>query len=138
MNQKIKLFKIYTLIDITNTSVTSGNGLERNQQRNWETLLQVLSLRTQIHNIDGPELLSNVHPSKFGLGYNHRGEHNVWTMNFVLEFDNVFGTPDDPFCILVEDFEKVPIITGLTETIKIDPPVFMTGTWDKNIVFTRL
>lgn len=138
MNQKIKLFKIYTLVDITNTNVTSGSGLERNQQRNWETLLQVLSLRTQIHNIDGPELLAGVHPSKYELGYNHRGIHNVWTMGFVLEFDNIFGPPEDPFGILVTDFEKVPIITGLTETIKIDPPVFMPDTWNKNIVFTRL
>jgi len=138
MNQKIKLFKIHTLVDITNTNVTSGGGLERNQQRNWETFLQVLSLRTQLHNISGPELLANVHPTKFGLGFNHRNAHNVWVMEFVLEFDGVFGTPEDPFCILAEDFEKVPIITGLTETIKIDPPVFMTDTWDKNIVFTRV
>jgi hypothetical protein len=138
MDQKIKLFKIHTLVDITKSNVTSGGGQQRDQQRNWDTLLQVLSLRTQIHNIDGPHLLSGVHPSKFKLGHNHRGEHNVWEMGFVLEFDYVFGPPENPFEILASDFENVPIITGLTETIKIVPPVFKTDTWDKNIAFSKL
>ena len=43
-----KTFIGYTLIDITPTGVTRDLGdkeLERNQQRNWETVLQCIGIR---------------------------------------------------------------------------------------------
>ena len=44
-----------SLIDITSTGITRGESLERNQQRNWESLVQALSLKTQIEIITYPE-----------------------------------------------------------------------------------
>ena len=44
------LYQGFTLIDITSTGVISWspqNERKRNQQRNWETVQQILSLRTQ-------------------------------------------------------------------------------------------
>ena len=37
-----------SLIDITPTGITRGESDARNQQRNWESLVQALSLKTQI------------------------------------------------------------------------------------------
>ena len=48
-------FTGYTLVDITATGVTRGvNEHARNQQRNWETVLQTIGLRTQPVLIKGP------------------------------------------------------------------------------------
>jgi hypothetical protein len=46
-----------TLVDITATGVirhTADKELERNQQRNWETVLQCIGLKAQPQLIDGP------------------------------------------------------------------------------------
>ena len=50
----------FTLIDITPTGITSYSAeheFERNQQRNWETVLQCISLRAQPLHIREPELM---------------------------------------------------------------------------------
>ncbi len=36
-----------SLVDITATGVTRGEGKQRNQQRNWETVLQTIGILTQ-------------------------------------------------------------------------------------------
>ena len=44
----------YTLVDITETKMIrdlDGKELERNQQRNWETVLQCIGLRAQPQNM---------------------------------------------------------------------------------------
>ena len=53
----MKFYTGITLVDITATGVTRhrvDNELERNQQRNWETVLQVIGLKAQPQLIDGP------------------------------------------------------------------------------------
>ena len=83
----------FTLVDITNTGVTRsrpGNDHERNQQRNWETLIQVLSLRTQPLEMDGP------HDSEYEItgdsifGEMYQGKHTVWHFSFGVEAVSVF------------------------------------------------
>ena len=50
-------FTIITLVDITRTGITrnyAGEEHLRDQQRNWETVLQVLGIRAQPTVTDGP------------------------------------------------------------------------------------
>ena len=45
-----RLITCFTLVDITPTGVTRShpdNTKDRNKQRNWETVLQILGLKTQ-------------------------------------------------------------------------------------------
>jgi hypothetical protein len=52
-----EFFTVYTLVDVTATGVTrltSDNEMQRNQQRNWETLLQVISMKAQPVHVEGP------------------------------------------------------------------------------------
>jgi hypothetical protein len=49
-------YRLYTLVDITQTNVSRGpgNDLKRDQQRNFQTLIQTLGLRTQPLNVTQP------------------------------------------------------------------------------------
>jgi hypothetical protein len=125
----------YTLVDITQTGdVSSINSTARNQQRNWETLLQVLGLRVQIITMSVPEVLTlDVTNSKFGSSYT--GQQAVWTFKFGVEQDGVFANSTRPFGTLESDFVNVPIITGLTETATISTPMFIVSGADSNIYF---
>jgi hypothetical protein len=58
--------------------------LARNQQRNWETLTQLISLRTQVDNI----------------------------FDFEIESDTVFLLGTDPLGILKNDCQGVPMLLG--------------------------
>lgn len=131
----------YTLIDITETGVYrqhSENSLERNQQRNWETVLQVVSLRTQPVNIisaRSPQLVS-VTAHSFGSYY--RGSQMCWKFMFQVENPGVLGPPENPVQFLEQDFNDVPVITNLTETIGLPDKVFYTQGILKNIYFRIL
>ena len=72
----------------------------RNQQRNYETLIQVLSLRTQIDN-------STV------------AVQELDTWSFIVTTDRV-GVFGQDLAYLLSDCENVPMITGLRE--KVDLP----------------
>ena len=109
--------KITTQFDITHTNVvrnlkpgllpTKVNGRMinteeewtrcRKQQSNWETLLQVISLRTQPLNIKS-----------------YRSDDN-WVVEFDVEADEVFNQDGDQLRLLKNDCENVPMIVGLNE-----------------------
>ena len=74
--------------------------LSRNQQRNWESLLQIVSLRTQPMNV--------VPPTKHTDG---------WHFAFEVESEGVLGSGhgSDNLAGLVADCEGVPMVTGLGE-----------------------
>jgi hypothetical protein len=127
-------YTLLTLVDITNTKVTHGSGLERDQQRNWETILQTIGLCAQPMNIQGPMILEGPLDSlEFGDLY--QGSHRVWVMNFSVEHDDVWASESDPVDGLKRDFEQVPVITGLTETAKFMLPIFYPHGSIKNIYF---
>lgn len=125
----------HSLIDITATGVTRGNdGLERNQQRNWETILQCIGLRTQPQCIQEPieAIVSNLNILKFGDFY--QGENQkVWTWTWATESSEIYDLPGQELGGLFKDFEQVPIITGLTETAKFMLPIFYPYGSIKNI-----
>jgi hypothetical protein len=128
----------YTLIDITKTDVvSSASSMERNQHRNWETLVQVLGLRTQIMllHTSGPRKLDI---TKMGFGEDFVGEHLVWIFKFGVEQEAVFSNSNSSHGTLEGDCSSVPVILGLTETARIITPTFCASGTQKNIYFENL
>jgi hypothetical protein len=128
----------FTLVDVTDTGVTRsrpGKEKERNQQRNWETLIQVLSLRTQPQEIDGPYTNMYELQGESIFGEMFKGTHTVWHFSFGVEAVNVFKDSRSDYGLLYEDFAQVPIIQGLDETARFMLPVFYPYGAIKNIHF---
>ena len=126
----------YTLVDITNTGVTRDRGtqeLERNQQRNWETIIQCIGLRAQPMSLIQQVVDANLENYEFGEMYT--GNHRVWSFAFTVEHESVFHKIDDPLYYLNESFDQVPVITYLSETAKFMLPIFWTSGAIKNIYF---
>ena len=69
----------------------------RNQQRNWETLTQLISLRTQV-DLTTPVV-----------------EENHWVFEITVDLDNVFASDDDPLFLLKSDCNGVPMLINLSE-----------------------
>jgi hypothetical protein len=137
---------IYSLIDITQTGINrnyrpNGSKLtqeewdyKRNQQRNWDTVIQLLGLRFQPFDITVPICMNNQRPAAYGFGwiYGPLDDVNIW------KFSCRYEHPIDIWT-LRGDFDNVPIITGLDETISFPHSCF-TSIGDKylNIVITLL
>jgi hypothetical protein len=84
--------------DRTGQTITNEHSWNRarNQQRNWETLTQLLSLRTQLHEVTVPV----------------RGDDG-WEFEFATETPAVYGTEQDPVGVLLSDSDGVPMIVNL-------------------------
>jgi hypothetical protein len=96
------------------TDVESWNR-SRNQQRNWETMTQLISLRTQIN-----DLTNSI-----------QVDHG-WQFEFTVENENLFLDNNDPLSVLKSDCDQVPMLTGLNEQASADTILIV----DKNIWFT--
>lgn len=136
-------FAVQTHFDITPTGVTghfkpsripfrdhSGNIITdfeswnraRNQQRNWETITQVLSLRTQLFKLREPVRDTT---------------NSMWFFEFETETDEVYGDATDPTAILRADAEGVPMLTGLDDRAELQSTLATTGA-NQNIWFAQL
>ena len=128
-----------TLVDITATGVirhTTDKELERNQQRNWETVLQCIGLRAQPQLVEIPisKELEIDHQHIFGE-YFYNTKQRVWLFSFGVEPTDVFLLDDDPVGQLDKDFAQVPIICGLNETARFILPILYPYGAIKNICF---
>ena len=72
----------------------------RNQQRNWETIMQLISLYTQ------PVRVSRV-----------RVKDQRWQFDFDTDFDDVFTIQDDPVGRLRQACDGVPIINYVEQQL---------------------
>ena len=124
--------RINTLIDITETKARrqDNDKFAYKQQANFQTLLQTLGLRTQVFYDNSPSF-DKLSTSKFDFSDKYIGKQNVWTFDFYIEYEG--GLSLD---MLTEDFDLIPIITGLNETIDTDKALFRTTGKDKNILFS--
>lgn len=105
--------------DITNkviTDVDSWN-YSRNQQRNWETITQLIAIRTQSFDLITPIM-----------------ENNVWFFNFEIETLDVFKKDGDDLLLLKSDCNQVPMLLNLKET-GVTAPYLRAFTPDQNIWF---
>ena len=120
----IQHIKIHTDFDITNTGVvrnfragnmpitidgktitTESEWLKlRQQQANWETLIQIISLRAQP---------LNIHTSV---------NKKDWTLEFDVDVKDVYMKNGDRLGLLKEDIENIPLLTGLDEQKNLENP----------------
>ena len=91
----------------------------RNQQRNWETITQILGLRTQLFDLQLP--IQNINGT-------------TWMFEFETELDGVFGPNEDPTQILRQDSEGVPMLLDLNNRPDIGPLLCCRGS-KQNIWF---
>ena len=103
-------------VDTSNTRIDTEIkwNRARNQQRNWETVTQIISLRTQVDFILPVQ------------------NNDTWTFEFEIANDQLFVRDQDPLAVLKTDCADVPMITGLNESAS-NHTVLVT---DKNIWFT--
>jgi hypothetical protein len=94
----------------------------RNQQRNWETLTQVIGLRTQIFDLQTPV---------------RDRSGTTWMFEFETELDSVFGPDSDPTEILRSDAEGVPMLLDLDNRRDLQPMLRTHGP-EQNIWFAVL
>ena len=74
MVSNIEYYRMYTLVDITKTGVTRDNGsMDRDQQRNYETVLQAVGLITQPHEVNTP-VVTHAHMEWLEFGEYFQGE----------------------------------------------------------------
>jgi len=133
-------FTCTTLFDITATGVTgyfkssrvpfedrAGNTIEdvadwnrsRNQQRNWETVNQIIGMRTQVESTE-PER-----------------EGSSWSFEFETETPGVYGTDADPVAVLYSDADGVPMLTDLDNNRELASVVVISGP-GQNIWFSPI
>ena len=116
-------YRCQTLFDITATGVTGHHKLtsklssvdwnrSRNQQRNWETLTQILGLRTQLFGLSKP--VQDVSGTR-------------WMFEFETESDGIYGPESDPVQVLRNDAEGVPMLLGLDNQSNLEPFLVTTG-----------
>ncbi len=137
-NSLLQLYIGYTLVDITKTNITSAkesqdNPKGRNQQRNWETLVQILSLRAQLMVLGNPFTFDD-DVKMYNFGSEFTGRHKIWTFKFGVEAAGVYDGAT-PFETLRKDCDAVPIITNLTETVAITPSMFIVDGPKRNVYF---
>jgi len=149
-------YTLHTLLDLTKTGVLrdqlvpivglkdlAGQNLgtksdwtrSRNQQRNWETIIQLLSLRTQ-PTVTDPIKLEDQLLSQFGFDSMYGERAAVWSVTFSTDNVDVFRVDHNPIALLQDDFDKIPMVAGLTETVDINPPLIITSLAGRNTVFT--
>lgn len=136
-------FVVQTFFDITATGVTghykparvpfrdhAGNMITdesdwsraRNQQRNWETLTQILGLRTQLFRIQEPTVDTL---------------NRSWMFEFETESDNIYGLNDDLTAVLRADAEGVPMLLGLDNRSEMKSIIITNGP-QQNIWFAPI
>jgi hypothetical protein len=126
------MIEIYSLVDITNTkilrSAMSHNAditskqweHKRNQQRNFETIIQLLGLRFKPMDIQSPIILKNQNLKDYTFGDCYKDDTaTIWKCTCRYDFPPSVES-------LKEDFNNIPIITGLTESIILPYTCFIT------------
>ena len=130
--------KVYTLIDITETKQHKNRCTDKlliDQQSNFMSFFQTLSMRFNPEYIKAPYVteMTEQERKKIGFGGKYKGTQNVWCFEF--GFDREGSEIDTD--VLEKDFDLIPMISGLNETISINNNVLRTqDKASKNTVIT--
>jgi len=139
-------YKIRTLIDVSPTGIISEfrkdiplpfvddlkniiNNTEtwntsRNEQRNWETFVQCISIRSQPILLEKP-VVEEISVGPLGFtGF--KGKKKVWTFEFGFETPDIYLDANDPVKLLKQQLDVIPIIIGLNETANITTSTLVT------------
>ena len=84
----------------------------RNQQRNWETLQQMISLRAQPYILQVPQVIDN-----------------QWVFEFEVETAGVYSVTGevDNLTGLLNECAGIPMVVGLDESAPIEPSLTVNG-----------
>lgn len=138
-----------TLFDITRTDVHSRrNRLDsedktvdifkkRHQQSNFDTIIQLISMRSQPEDISYPEKNMMSITSEWGTDYHSKSKKPMWIFTFEVEQEMVFNDGENMFGHLYSDCNGVPMIIGLEEYDKIVGQL-STDNKKRNIIFKKI
>ncbi len=136
-----------TLFDITQTGVISRRNtnnedpswiLKRNQQCNFDTIVQAISLRSQPENIttSSKKTLFFKNKHMFGSLFDKKivQEITYWSFDFEINYASVFNDGINDLGLLYNDCDKIPMIKCNTEWNKL--PNYLDTTFNtRNIHF---
>ena len=136
-------YRVHTLVDITDNGslhrsfpfkTPTGEVIKdrqslliaRNQNNNFNTMLQLLQMRGNITWDHPPQRieLPNLGNSNFGSYY--EGAHTTWHFQFFTEQAGVYGDVSDPTGSLLDDFSLVPVLTDCHNTAHFPVQTFVT------------
>lgn len=128
------IIKCHTLFDISSTGITNRKPpidltdtqqyewmLNRNRQNNFDTLVQVVSLRTQPEDITKSTVgeLDFTTANKFGFLFENEEPQKVWSFTFSINYNNVYNDGIDELGALYTDCDGVPMLKVGTEWNKL-------------------
>lgn len=126
--------RCYTLFDITSTGVTSRKPpvnaelnevkewqINRNRQVNYDTILQVISLRSQPEDMSPTQTfeVNFKEFKKFGFLFDDEENQSGYMFDFTISHRNVFDNGVDELGLLYDDCSGVPMIKVGTEWDKL-------------------
>ena len=125
-------FRIQTLVDITETHARrqSNDKFAYKQEANFQTVLQTVGLRVNISYLNSPTF-EEITAAKNPFDDKYKGKQMLWNFEFDVEYEDALTLE-----MLKDDFDLVPIITGLNETIQLDKALFKTTGKTANILFS--
>ena len=125
-------FRIQTLVDITETRARrqGDDKFAYKQEANFQTVLQTIGLRVNIEYENSPHF-EEITVTKMPFDDKYKGKQMLWTFDFNVEYEDALTLE-----MLISDFDLIPIITGLNETIQLDKALFKTTGKNTNILFS--
>ena len=139
-------FRVHTLVDITENGVLSKPfpfktpsgevvhdrqtlAIARNQNNNFNTMLQLLQIRGNITWENPPKKIhDNIINTKFGTAYADKStKQTSWHFQFFTEQTDVYGDEStNNVGQLVDDFDLVPVLAFCKETVTFPSNTFIT------------
>ncbi len=146
------IIRCHTLFDITSTGIGSRKTpiniapekaneweMDRNRQNNFDTIVQVISLRTQPEEItkSTKKEVDFKSEDKFGFLFEQEEKQNSWYFDFTIFYPGVYNDGINELGYLYQDCEGVPMLKVGTEWEKL--PNFLDTTPElRNIYFEVL
>ena len=142
MIEPLEYYSCHTLFDISNADIdrskrldlTARNERSKNQQRNWDTIVQVISLRAQPIVLRNPRFI-DADLRFYSFGQQFSGLARVWTFEFGIEAKGAFHIGENPVSGLMTDSAMVPMTVGLAETVMLDPACILVDDQLRNTYF---
>ena len=124
-------FTIHTLVDITETAARRGEDPKKyKQHQNFLTVMQTIGMRVNPTYLSTPSVVKEI-PNTLGLGTSFKTKQSIWKYVFDIDYEGALDIDT-----LVDDFDLIPIITQLDETVVFNNAQFLTkNTADCNISF---